>query len=40
MPEWGGQVIEPDYTDGISTALIQEDVYSHVSWDKEWTVGA
>ena len=26
MAEWDGEVIEPDYTDGISTALIQEDM--------------
>ena len=39
MAEWGGQVIEPDYTEGVSTALIQEDVFEHVRWDKELTVG-
>ena len=39
MSEWGGEVVEPDYTDGISTVLIQEDVYNYVSWDKELTVG-
>ena len=30
MAEWGGQVIEPDYTNGVSTALIQGDVFNHV----------
>lgn len=39
MAEWGGEVIEPDYTDGVSAALIQEDVFNHVRWDKELTVG-
>lgn len=39
MAEWGGEVIEPDYTDGVSTALIQENVFNHVKWDKELTVG-
>ena len=39
MAEWGGEVIEPDYTDDVSVALIQEDVYSHVNWDKELMYG-
>lgn len=39
ISEWGGQVIEPDYTEGISAGLIQESIFDHVSWDKELTYG-
>lgn len=39
LKEWGGEVIEPDCTEGVSVALIQEDVYDHVRWDKELMAG-
>ena len=39
MSGWDGEVIEPDCTEGVSTAIIQEDVYNHVSWDEELTIG-
>lgn len=39
IAEWDGEVIEPDYTEGISSGLIQESVFKHVRWNKELTYG-
>ena len=31
MKEWGGQVIEPDYTQGVSSTMIQKTIIERAS---------
>ena len=34
MAEWGGQVIEPDYTQGVSSTLIQQKIVERANEKK------